>query len=71
MYGGVAAWLHAFLSSVLDASCKVNATAALLPGKDTWLLIGGPQKHCTVCAPDGNRTQIPRSSIPYLNRCRV
>jgi len=41
----VEAWLRAFLASVLDASCQLNAPAALLPSKETRLLIGGPQKH--------------------------
>ena len=42
--GGVEIWLHAFLTSVLDASCQLNAPAALLQSKETRLLIGGPQK---------------------------
>jgi hypothetical protein len=45
MRGGVQVWLHAFLTSVLDASYQLNAPAALLPNKETRLLIGGPQKH--------------------------
>ena len=32
--GGVEIWLHAFYTSVLDASCQLNAPAALLPSKD-------------------------------------
>jgi hypothetical protein len=43
--GGVEIWLHGFLASVLDASCQLNASAALIPRKETRLLIVGPQKH--------------------------
>jgi hypothetical protein len=45
MCGGVEIWLHGFLTSILDASCQLNAPAALLPSKETRLLIVGPQKH--------------------------
>jgi hypothetical protein len=45
MCGGVEIRLHGFFTSVLDASCQLNAPAALFPSKETQLLIGGPKKH--------------------------